>query len=335
VVSENGTIYAAGLPNKLFALDKQGNFLWQVQLDRAPVGTPALGAMGQIYVVDEGGGLSAFDPDGRVLWRYVPTNGRGGTSGPVVSRNGVIYYRRLDAIQAVSPSGDSLWYTYSSDLVVDTPPFLNPAEDLVLTKGELILSESGSRLNVDPFNELDPANFYTDPTFFGGANGKLYYRVGHGAFQWDFTNNQLVIGENLKWDPRDPELAFPFAAGVNGHNLLWMLYGNFLTLNEMAWLDINTGGVYGTNVFTYYSSNLIGMDVEDVTYLCGYMGPPHCLAFKPGQEEPIWEASLPEGEANIYAMVFQIWGALAPGRLYVTTQDGYFYALGAEPVIEP
>ncbi len=330
-LAADGSIYVVAQSSLLFAYDAQGKPLWQAALPAVPVGSPALGPQGQIYVVDHSGGLSAFASDGKPLWHYAPPGGRAGTGGPIVGKDGVTYYTRLDNVQAVSPSGQSLWYTYASDSVLDIPPRLSPAEDLILIKNGLINTKDGSARKTDLFAKLDPDNFYTDPSFFIGANDSLYYRVGHGAFRWDLENDKFVVGKNITWDARNPEVAFPSDAGVNAHGLLWMLYGDYYSLVEMVWLDINTGNTYGINSLNYPSGNFIGIDVEDTVYICGYKGKPHCLAIKPGQKDPVWESILPDGQARLEESSDQIWGALSLGRLYVTTRDGYLYALGAAP----
>lgn len=328
VVSSDGTIIAVGIPETLYAFDPQGVLRWQIGLPVTPVGSPALDSDGQIYVVDRNGGLSAFSPEGMLIWHFTPVNGEPGSSGPVVSREGSIFYTRVTHIQAVSSSGESLWYTKIPDNVPDNAPRLDPAENLVISKAGLILLKEGSSLEVETFAQLDPMNFFSDPSFFVGADGVMYYRSGHGAISWDLENNKYTFGKKTSWNARDPETIFPLDAGVNGHSLLWLLYGNYFSLDEMIWLDLVAGNTYGSNTFNYQSSNLIGMDINDVTYLCGYKRTPRCLAFKPGQENPVWETSFPDGQAQEFEIFFQIWGALAPGRLYITTRDGYLYGLG-------
>ncbi len=329
VVAESGMVFVIGLPDTLFAFDSQGNLVWQAALDTTPVGTPAVGAGGQVYIVNRDGGLSAFASDGTLLWKY-SSPGRIGTSGPVVARDGNIYYTRMDRIQAVSPTGEGLWNNIVSDTVLDIPPRLSPKEDLLLIKTALVLTENGAPVNTDTFTKLDPTNFYTDPFFFIGANDAFYFRVGHGVLRWDFVVNRPLIGEQISWDPRNPQLTYPYDAGVDGQGLIWLIYtGRVPGLGAVVWLDEKTKTKYGEyrNTFSIQTS-FIGVDLEEVSYICGYTGTAHCLGIKPGIDKPVWEIQLPAGEARNDVVEAQIWGALAPGRLYVTTQDGYLFALG-------
>jgi hypothetical protein len=68
---------------------------------------------------------------------------------------------------------------------------------------------------------------------------------------------------------------------------------------------------------------VIATDAADHIYVCGEdrVGDAECVGFTPGAEAPFWHVSLTRGgQPN--------GGALAPGRLYVTTVDGALYAIG-------
>ena len=70
---------------------------------------------------------------------------------------------------------------------------------------------------------------------------------------------------------------------------------------------------------------MIGLDRDDVVYICGLdrLDGPECLAFQPGGKDPLWQVTLGSGETVNG-------GALAPGRLYVTMEEGYLFAVGKE-----
>ena len=55
----------------------------------------------------------------------------------------------------------------------------------------------------------------------------------------------------------------------------------------------------------------------------GRGGALQCRAHQPGPGAPVWELTLEEG-------ALPSGGALVPGRLYVTTMDGWLYAIGAD-----
>ena len=67
---------------------------------------------------------------------------------------------------------------------------------------------------------------------------------------------------------------------------------------------------------------MIGLDRDDVVYICGLdrTRGPVCLAFQPGSKDPLWQVALGKG-------VTVNGGALVPGRLYVTMEEGFLLAL--------
>ena len=56
--------------------------------------------------------------------------------------------------------------------------------------------------------------------------------------------------------------------------------------------------------------------------MCATAGPALCMALDVDAKGSIWTLTAPEG-ANVTG------GALAPGRLYITTADGWLHALGS------
>ena len=67
---------------------------------------------------------------------------------------------------------------------------------------------------------------------------------------------------------------------------------------------------------------MIGLDRDDVVYICGLdrLHGPVCLAFQPGSKDPLWQVALGKG-------VTVNGGALVPGRLYMTKEEGFLLAL--------
>ena len=329
VVAENGTVYVVGEPGTLFSYHPDGSLAWDIPLNIPPVGTPALSAQGNILIADDKGGLSSYSPEGKLLWQFAPTSGRMATSGPIVGKNGNAYYTRLDTVQAVTSSGIPLWNTYVSDTVLDNiEPRLSPQEDILLINKAVVLVSSGSRLTTDVFTNSDQVNMYSDPFFFVGADGNLYFRTGHAAIQWKFVNGGYSIGKTFILDVRDPQALYPSEAGVNGHGLLWFFYPYLEDVAQVIWIDTITGTVQSKGYIPSFDAQIIGNDAEDIMYLCEIQGAPACYGLKPGDEKYSWEVHMPQGQASSDISGVQIWGALAPGRLYVTTQDGYLYALG-------
>jgi hypothetical protein len=96
----------------------------------------------------------------------------------------------------------------------------------------------------------------------------------------------------------------------------------------MYWLD-PTGKILGTffapfNEFT----RLIAIDGTNLAYICGVtyvsdQGPEtRCVAYRQDDAPPVWSHTL---SATVNGV---IGGAMAQGRLYVITSDGFLTALG-------
>jgi outer membrane protein assembly factor BamB len=91
---------------QVLAFDANGNALWQVALAEMPVASPALNANGDVYVSDSKGGLTFIPRDAaQPGWRFQPESTQEATSGPIVARNGNIYYTVVNRIQAVKIYG--------------------------------------------------------------------------------------------------------------------------------------------------------------------------------------------------------------------------------------
>jgi hypothetical protein len=80
VVTADGTVITAGLDKFLVAYDPDGEEIWIIPLPEVPVGTPAIGPNGEIYVTDIGR-TDWFSPTGQ---QWQSPQGGGRAAGPVV-----------------------------------------------------------------------------------------------------------------------------------------------------------------------------------------------------------------------------------------------------------
>ncbi|MBC7173101.1 MAG: PQQ-like beta-propeller repeat protein, partial [Polyangiaceae bacterium] len=131
VIGDDGTIYFGCDDRRLYALDRDGRLKFKVQLGgfvRAPA---ALGPNGTVLV-------GVFGPrprlvalgaaDGAERWSFAVTvsesNDLGVSSGPLVDREGRIYFGAHDNyLYALTPEGQLLW-TFGAEGDIDTPPVL-------------------------------------------------------------------------------------------------------------------------------------------------------------------------------------------------------------------
>jgi hypothetical protein len=327
VVSANGTVIAAGLDKFLVAYQSDGTAKWNVPLPSEPVGSPALGPNGEVYVTDTGGGLTAFSPDGTQQWQFTPQSGREGTSGPVVASDGTIFYTRVDSVQAVSPTGSELWRAYAGDGYFEFPPILSAGESYLFLKNTALAASSGAPLDLGDL-PLDPTKTgqFTDAEVTIGADRQNYLRLGHEVTGWRITDKGLEMNPGVTWEFRSFVAYFPAETGVTPEGLIWMFYApEDFGDTRVVWLDKTSRLLMNARIPSR-QSRLVGIDQDSVTFFCSsdYGVSPKCYALELGAERPKWEVPITQG--------FEIvGGALAPGRLYVASGFGTLYAIGSGP----
>lgn len=320
-VSVDGAIYVAGREKVLIALDSTGGLIWQTPLEESPVGGPALDAEGRIFVSDARGGLSAFDPQGKFLWRLPISKGRGATSGPLTDAQGNIYLTIVDAVAAVSPQGNVLWYTGAADTYLEEPPRLSPDQRLVFLRKSAIQADGGSlvQIPIRPAQEL----LFSDPAFFTGANGQTYYRAGHEIIGWHDSSSGLVVDEPITWQHDNSVLLIPFDQGVTRNGLVWMFYTTTWTDSSMIWMD-GQGRLLGNYPFPRINARLIAIGGNDEAYICNPTGANiECFAILPGAESPAWTVKFSSGS-------YVLGGALIPGRMLVSVDGDGLYVFGIQ-----
>jgi len=155
---------------------------------------------GTIYVGDRDNTLTAFDPDGNILWRY--NNGFEGDiwSSPVIGTNGTIYYAHTQTFQgtgvftALNPDGTLKWnyvigWPVTSAPAIDPSGFIYlPASDGVLHKFQdngtfttrLWKAQIGTKITASPVIGPDGT------IYVGSTNGLSAIRPTDGAILWNF-----------------------------------------------------------------------------------------------------------------------------------------------------
>jgi peptide/nickel transport system permease protein len=332
VVAGDGTIYVTSNGDILYALDLQGKVKWQFLLPETPVGTPALGQKGEIYVTDKTGGLAAIQAGGTLDWHYQPQESKSATTGPVAAPEGSIYYVMGSTIQAVSPDGSALWQAQPSS--PDTPPtqmVLVSPDGRMIFWGDVVLdAKDGSRMT---WNDTSEPYLY-----FSGADGLTYLLNGHEAAQWQLDDDVITQLEATTWDYSKFTIArIPKEYGVTQDQTVWFYYTGFARSRAMGedtrviWLDMDDT-ILGNAYHPIRNSQVIAVDRDALVYSCGNQnlgyGALECQAFSPEAEGPVWTLAL-EGDTQVAG------GALVPGRLYITTQDGNLHAIGADELITP
>ncbi len=319
-VAADGSLYVVSNAGMLYALREDGSTRWEAQVPDVPVGGPTLGPAGDVYVVDRNGTLSAWSPDGTSRWQVQPKPAREVTGGAVVGPDGTIYFTVIDAVQAVSSAGEALWRSPSVDGYVEAPPHLSPDGSLVFLKAGAFDARTGEARELT-IGE-DAGQEFALPAYVTGADGVTYYLVGHGMTAFRVTADGVETGETHAWQDQGVAYQFPSDVGVTREGIAWYFYSAGFGDTRIVWLD-PSGKLLGNVFLPLRNSRPIAIDAASVMYFCGMRrnSRPECSALRPGQEEPLWQVQL-EGRAAVTG------GALVPGRLYLTMEDGTLLAIG-------
>lgn len=318
VVLADGTLAVAGRANVLMAFSPEGELTWQAVVNGVPVGAPALDAQGHIYVADERGHVSAFNAQGELLWDLEASATRQATSGPVVGSNGMIYLTLIDAVAGISTDGVLIWRKTATDVFVDSPPRLSADESLVYLKDVAMDAMTGEiqELRILPEAQL----LFSEPAFFTGTDGRNYYRNGHEVMRWRLDESGLQIEPGRTWDYRSFVLFNPIEQGVTPDGLAWLFYSSQYSDGRVIWLD-EQSRLVGNFEFPLTDSRLLAIGENSEAYLCGPTGRRiECVMAQPGPANPLWSIFLDNASRPVG-------GALVPGTLYVTAQDGGLYAI--------
>ncbi len=348
VVAADGTLYVGTRAGTLLALAPNGDIQWVGKLSGSAQSTPAIGADGAVYVTDSDGYLFAFNPDGSLRWQHhgsgiitqtlrgiaqpTPLDGLGPAgTGPLVTPKGIYYtlatdtqrhgpdlYVRAEVMMAVSPEGTSLpgdpQFVWSERI---TPRLLAGTDALLW--GTRFLSAEGSQLVTGFYNHLNRLqesyknlDIYT----FNGANGRVYLSYRRTFETCFLTAAGVGLSRTFQWEP-DPSPGSIRDLGATPEGQVWMFFGS----GKFIWVDPDDT-VHGPVRFPL-ESQVIAVDGQSRVYGCGSsLGKaPECMAFAVGDPEPLWHITLDEGDKILE-------GALVPGTLYVTTEDGRLHALG-------
>jgi len=127
----------------------------------------------------------------------------------------------------------------------------------------------------------------------------------------------------ITWNWQAATIFLPYDAGVSGQGRVWLLYGS--AWDDLRYVMLSPDSRLLLHLrYPQRSPRVIGLDAAGRAYICGSdrATVPECLVISEGMEEPIWQLGLERGAGIVTG------GALTPGQLYVTTENGYFIAVG-------
>ena len=344
-VAADGTIYIAAADGRLLAYAPDGSLLWQTSLpggsQAAPVGAPALSPDGTVYVADAAAGLAALDPQGQVLWYFESGEISPPTRGPLAGPDGVIYLRLEDAqhgerLLAVSAQGELLWavdaVTRGTGLALRLSP---DGEQLYL--GNLAFDPADGRLLDLVLPSVEDPVLGGREQYLVGADGAHYVLIGHSIMQWQPGRDGFEMLRDATWNYQDAGMyitsPFPVDAGVTRQQAIWLFYSSFYGGNQLIWVSVDGKMLSASELPLSQNGRVIGLDGQGVVYVCGQDSRDYgsaatgvsCMACRQGSDDPLWSVALLQARGKVMG------GALLDGRLYVATEDGYLFALGAGP----
>jgi peptide/nickel transport system permease protein len=317
-VDDDGTIYILSRSGAFYSLNPQGELNWSVSLPATPVGTPAIGDEGEIYLSDREGSLSAYTSTGEMIWRFMPEGEFKAISGPVIAPNGSLYYTLGPGgmIQAVSPNGEGLWQTKLKTSQIYRTPDVNSQGNLIFFRNEVFDAVTGNPLNF----ELD----FDVNLFFSGEDGRNYLRAGNTVVAWTIDTPGINLAEERVL--LDENMGEPFDAFVSPSGAIGLLYNS-----GVLWFAKDGKAIGSSFPKDSFLEHGIALDNDYMVYTCGRRpvnflldSKPICYALSPGENKPTWEAVLGDDLVDYSGSL------LAPGILYVATEEGHLYAIGGE-----
>jgi peptide/nickel transport system permease protein/oligopeptide transport system permease protein len=320
-VDVNGRLYLLTRNGHLFSLDQEGTPLWDIALEVTPVGSPGLAEDGSIYVVGSKGSLTRVGPDGEIRWTFRQDISIQASLGPIIDSQGTVYYGLGGLVQAVSPDGIGLWRTVTHYFPNTLPPKLSPDESMIYMRDVVLDAATGENLNVsDPLSEGINVNTQT-PVHVVDRLGRTHMLLGNFAVEWEMVDGAPVIRRSIGWAAGTFGLGNTANVGVTPNNTFWAFFAGGFTQASMIWMDLD-GDVLGTARWQHRPGRLIGIDSNSIYYFCGTPGAVvECKAFDQANPEERWTLLLTQG-GTVNG------GAVTPGRLFVTTDEGWLFAIG-------
>lgn len=338
-VAADGTIFIASGSGYLYALGPDGSQRWKEEIPAEPVGGVALNAAGEVHVLDNQGHLSKFSSSGELLWSSQPMPSGLPISSPVMGSDGRVFFATSDNLVAVGAAGETLWladipkYSYLSARLR-----LSSDERYIFFEDLIVDSRDGQVLTAETLDPLD--------RFIVGTNGLSYLVSQNQILELDPDELGGGMRVYAVWDAASQGLGtrLPEDSGLIPDGRVWVMYASSFEFAKLIWVN-QEGEIISTVAYSWRgdASKLIGMDQLGTAYVCGVGNARNeqgkvmeCRATPAGRSDMLWEIALGKGDYprwtdhGLYQHLIPSGGALAPGRLYLTTYSGLLLALGDE-----
>ncbi len=291
-VLPDGTVIVVSEENNVYALDSDGNLLWNQELEAEPAELPILDGSGNYYLLDLNGGLYSFDEDG-LNWRFQSEAAKIPAHGFTIGPGGNIYYvvtnYNKGIIQAVSPTGNDLWVAQTTtrdfydDLHISNDGrFISIAENL-------FDANNGQTIDYDPLDKIDEYIF--------GENGQNFLRSVHTVNEWQLESSGVeVLSEGIVSEV-DTTLRPPLGSSADSIGIVWLYYPEKYTGGGIiiVWMS-SEDGLLGRHLLDRNAHTVVSIEIENslLTECIGFdeIQTMECKAYLSISEEPIWEVDL-------------------------------------------
>lgn len=318
--NDGDKFYLASEAGNVYAINLDGEQIWQSELPNGAFGTPLVLDNRDIVVADKEGGLYRLSPEGEIIWQFQTEVGERSHSGATTGPDGTIYYTVGTAskgfVQAVSPEGVSLWVTEAETPFFFEAPQPSADGNYVYLKEDIFNSQSGELINLE--FDLDVRRF------FSGQDGKNYLLAGNKIINWQENNGAIDILDIAEWDSSIfGEFASPIFVDVTEDEVGWMLYTSPGGSTTVVWASMDDQ-LLGISNVRISGTNHISVSSDLTAYLCGggtfNTESTDCAALSPDSEGPLWKYHLGDfGLVN--------GGIIIDDRLFFTTEDGYLFEI--------
>ena len=331
VVTADGLVLITSGNGILFGLDADMNLIWKIELPEITVASPALDQDGYIYLVDQNGGLLKISPEGALTWHYQPENTGSTYASPILDLEGNAYYPVNSKVTAVSADGELIYQKQIPLEGILAEQFrISPDQQYLYVKNHLIDIHSGDMIEDELLDAIDSFNVT--------SSGDTYLQNGSQLIPWKDASFNDHTGSRIEWeDAKNFSVTNPSETGITPHDHVWLFYGSYkanlgyATDTRMVWLT-ETGRTLSNFNYPTRNSLVVGVDQQDVLYSCGNkelgFGIASCQAFSFRSESAVWDIELEYG-TTVNG------GAIVSNRMYVSTEDGYLYAIGGDTTWDP
>jgi|GEM_PF-6189903 len=195
-VGAGPVIYIGSTDGSLYAIDHEGDELWQFTTGDSIVSSPVVGNSGVVYIGSDSDNLYAVNSDGSQRWAF-PTNGEI-KSSPAFTGDGVVYVGSDDGnIYAVDTTGAQVWTVSTGDKVRSSPA-------LAIDGTVYIGSDDGKLYSIDQSGAVNwaydvgspirssPAIGEEGTIYFGADNGTLYALNPDQSLAWSYQTGDAI-----------------------------------------------------------------------------------------------------------------------------------------------